>query len=393
METNESLQTEKKLGDSGYVNKNCWLARNLGYPPSKHCQYCELQFTNCLFFRYLIVSSILVAALVLASFFVEGGISKVFIVSVFVLVITYGYFFDKSTQKIIESSFAQRKAKESFEELSRNLQQKVNEQTREITEAYVIEKNAKESLQKLDQQKNEFMMITQHHLRTPLTSMMGYVSLLQDGAYGKVPKKIGEVVARFGISSGKLIRIVNEFLDLSHFQMGEKIVKLESDVDVKAIVESVINELKIDADKKALTLEIEEPKEIIPKIQVDSDRLQVVLVNIIDNAIKYTQKGGVTVQLRNKTENSEQKLEIIVKDTGAGMNKSQLDNLFQNLFVRGTEAKIANITGMGIGMYLSSKIIKSHNGRIWAESDGKEKGSSFHIELPVKQLTTQAVGI
>ena len=384
MEKTGEPEIEKKLGEYGYVNKNCWLAKNLGYPPSKHCQYCELKFPNCLFFRYLVVSLILVLVILSVSFFIEGSVSKSFIISIFALVIVYGYFFDKSTQKIIESSFAQRKAKESFEDLSKNLQQKVNDQTKEIREAYIVEKEARESLQKLDQQKNEFMMITQHHLRTPLTSMMGYVSLIEDGAYGKVPKKINEVIKRFGVSSGKLIRIVNEFLDLSHFQMGDKIVKLESSVDVKVIVEGVLNELKIEADKKGLTFKIEEPKESIPKIKADQDRLQVVLVNIIDNAIKYTQKGGIVVQFKSKADYSGQKIEIIVKDTGVGMDKSQIDNLFLNLFSRGEDAKSFNVTGMGVGMYLSSKIISSHNGKIWAESAGKDKGSAFYIELPVE---------
>ncbi len=388
METSEKSQKEKKLGDSGYINKNCWLAKNLGYPPSTHCQYCELKLGNCLFSRYLVVSLVLVIFVFTLSFFVEKSISKSLIVSVFTLVIAYGYYFDKSTRKIVEASFAQRKANEALEDFSLTLQHKVHEQTEKIREAYNVEKKAKESLERLDQQKNEFMMITQHHLRTPLTSMMGYVSLLQDGAYGKVPKKISQVVDKFGASSGRLIRIVNEFLDLSRFQMGEKVIKLESGVDVKAIIENVLSELKIEADKKGLTLKIEEPKEVISKIQADSNRLQVVLVNIIDNAIKYTQRGGILIQLKNKIDSTGsfgQELEIIIKDTGVGMDRGQIDNLFANLFTRGEEAKSINVTGIGIGMYLSSKIINSHNGKIWVESEGKDKGSVFHIELPVVQ--------
>ena len=210
-------------------------------------------------------------SLISISYAFEGKISNLLIVAIFTLVVIYGYFFSRSTEKIIIANFEERKAKESFESLNKNLEQKVSEQTKEIKGAYDIEKKAKENLQDLDVQKNEFMMITQHHLRTPLTSMMGYVSLLEDGAYGKVPPKIEKVVERFGISSGKLLRVVNEFLDLSQFEMGEKVIKIERNVDVKAIIKSTMNELSPDAKKKGLTLKFEEPKEDIPKIQVNPE--------------------------------------------------------------------------------------------------------------------------
>jgi len=146
MESGEEPKKEKKLGEPGYINKNCWLAKNLGYPPSKHCQYCESKFQNCLFFRYLIISLVLVLALLAASFYVDHNISRSLIISVFVLVITYGYYFDKSTQKIIEASFAQRKAKEELEDLNKNLKHKVDDQTKSIRTAYESEKVAKEKV-------------------------------------------------------------------------------------------------------------------------------------------------------------------------------------------------------------------------------------------------------
>jgi len=376
-------QKDNKLGEPGYINQNCWLASNLGYPPSEHCRYCEIKLKDCVFSKYLIISSVLASVLFILSFLVDGSISKILIISVFTLIIVYGYYFDKSTQKIIIASFEEKKAKKSFEELNKDLQHRVDTQTKEIMRAYDVEKKAKESLQKIDQQKNEFMMITQHHLRTPLTSMMGYVSLLQQGAYGKVPKKINEILERFGISTTRLIEMVNDFLDLSHYELGKPVIKLETNIDAKEIIGDVIKELHIEADKKGLTLEIDEPKEQIPKIQADSNRLRAVFTNIIDNAIKYTDKGGIFVQMATKTDNSGQNLEITIKDTGIGMDKDEINNLFLNLFTRGEDAKYANVSGKGIGMYLSAKIIGSHNGKIWAESEGKNKGSAFHIELPV----------
>lgn len=276
------------------------------------------------------------------------------------------------------------------QEFNQTLQQKVEEQTKEIREqkekiekAYNLEKKSLENLKKLDQQKSEFMLITQHHLRTPLTSMIGYVSLLQDGIYGRVPAKIAKVIKKFSVSSNSLIRMVNEFLDLSEFSMGQKVVKVKPGVDIASIVEDIINEMDFHAEEKGLDLKFKKPKEEIYKIQADVNKLQAALINIVDNAIKYTQKGSIIIELQNKTVGDAKKVEIIVKDTGIGIEKKQIENLFLNLLNRGENAKKINVTGRGIGLYLSSKIIESHKGKIWAESEGLNKGSAFHIELPV----------
>ncbi|MEK7173047.1 MAG: histidine kinase dimerization/phospho-acceptor domain-containing protein, partial [Patescibacteria group bacterium] len=193
---------EIKIGEQGYVNKNCWLAKNLKYPPSKRCQYCESKFPNCLFFRYSIVSLILIILILIASFLIEGHVSRLVIISIFVLVIVYGYFFDKSTEDIIEANFAQRKAKEALEELSENLQEKVAEQTKELQEsyqkveaAYEIEKQAHKELKRIDEAKSQFIMATQHHLRTPLTALKGYLSMSLEGDFGKIGKVLKEKLA------------------------------------------------------------------------------------------------------------------------------------------------------------------------------------------------------
>ena len=105
------------------------------------------------------------------------------------------------------------------------------------------------------------------------------------------------------------------------------------------------------------------------------------MVNIFDNAIKYTDEGGVTVSL--KADGG--KVKIGIKDTGAGISKERLPKLFDSIFERTDESKKAFAIGRGVGLYLSSQIIKAHNGKIWAESEGEGKGSIFNIELPVKQ--------
>ena len=203
MEKKETIiQIKRKIGNPGYINKNCWLAKTLDYPPSSRCQYCELRFKNCLFYQYLKISLILTIFLVIASFLIEGNISKLLIIAIFTLVIVYGYFFNKSTERIIEANFAQRKAKESLEKLTEKLEDQVEKRTKEL-------KNAYGELEKLDKAKNQFLLATQHHLRTPLTSIMGYVDLLLNGSYGKQNKETAVIVAKLRILTDDLIKIVN----------------------------------------------------------------------------------------------------------------------------------------------------------------------------------------
>lgn len=373
------IQLEKKVGEPGYVNKNCWLARNLNYPPTKHCQYCELKFPNCVFFRYMIISLVLIIFLSVVSFLIEGIISKPVVISIFVLIITYGYFFDKSTESIIEANFAQRKAKEALEELTENLQQKVDEQTQEIRRAYEVEKEAKEQLEALGNVKNQFLMTVQHHLRTPLTSMMGYADLLLSGTFGKMSKKVKEVVMRFEASTTSLIKMVNDFLDITQFQLGKEVISLKDNVDLCPIFKDIFKDIELEAEKKGIFLKIEKPEGDCT-IKADEPKLKAALMNIFDNAVKYTNKGGVTIRL--KVENGKVKAEI--KDTGMGISKERLPKLFDITFERAEEAKKNFATGRGIGLYLSSQVIKAHNGRIWAESEGEGKGSTFNIELPVE---------
>jgi signal transduction histidine kinase len=380
MEKIAKLQEEIKLGEPGYVNKNCWLARNLNYPPTKHCQYCQLKFNDCLFFRYSLISLILVFIIFAASLIIEGNISRLLILSVFALIIIYGYYFDKSTESIIEANFAEKKAKGELEELNKNLNQKVEEQTKDIKEAYEIEKKAKEQLEAIDNVKNQFLMTVQHHLRTPLTSMMGYADLLLAGTFGKMPKKIKDVVIKFETSTISLIKMVNDFLDVTQFQLGKEVVSLKDDVNLCPIFKDILKDVELEADRKGIYVKIEKPEGDC-SIKADEPKLKAALMNIFDNAVKYTNKGGVTINL--KVEND--KVKVKIKDTGMGISKERLPKLFDVTFERTEEAKKNFATGRGIGLYLSSQVIKAHNGKIWAESEGEGKGSTFYIELPIKQ--------
>lgn len=249
--------------------------------------------------------------------------------------------------------------------------------TEEIRKAYEVEKKAREELERLDEAKSQFMMATQHHLRTPLTSIRGYLDLLLSGTYGKVSPKIKDALVKLQISSNRLIRIVNEFLDVSQFQLGKEVVSIQPDVDINPIIDEIMEELTFEANAKGIYLKLEKPEEL-PKIKADGEKLKIALFNLFDNGIKYTNKGGVTIKLGV----SDHKFKITIKDTGIGIPQKDIKNLFNRVFERGATAGKVHGTGRGIGLYIASHIIKSHNGKLWAESnDGK--GSTFYVELPI----------
>ncbi len=251
--------------------------------------------------------------------------------------------------------------------------------TKKVQKAYEVEKKATRELKRLGEVKNQFIMASQHHLRTPLTSMRGYIDLVLTGSYGKVPIKIKEALTKFETSIKRLNRVINEFLDITQFQLGKEVVTLKEGVDLTPIFQEVQEELGYEAKARGINLEFKIPSNI-PKIKADSEKLKIGMFNIVDNAIKYTQEGSVSVDLSA----TDHKLLIKVKDTGVGIAKENQKELFNKLFERGQDAMKVHGTGKGIGLFITSHIIKAHNGRIWAESEGRGKGSTFFIELPIK---------
>src|SRR3989344_2209765 len=265
----------------------------------------------------------------------------------------------------------------------------------EVTkEAYAIERRAKEELQKLDVVKNQFVQQTQHDLRTPLTSIMGYSDLILNGMFGKQNKKTLEVIKKLQTVAQNMIRKVNDFLDITQFQLGKNPVSLKPDVDLSRILEEVVSELNFTAQNNEVSLTLEKPKENFI-IKADKEKLKAALFNIVDNAIKYAPKGRVTISIQLTIDNLHLTNDVVsnvkgqmsnvlikISDTGIGMSGERLKTLFTQMFERDEKAK-ETASGKGAGLYLATQVIKAHNGKIWAESEGEGKGSIFYIELPL----------
>lgn len=257
--------------------------------------------------------------------------------------------------------------------------EEISKMAEDVRRAYVLEKQAKEGLEKLDAIKNQFLAQTQHDLRTPLGIIRNYCDLLLDGTLGRQTKKTLDVARRIQVVAENKIKDVNNFLDTTQFKLGKKVVSLTKGVVLNAILDEIIVDLNLQATSKGIYLEFEKPEKSLV-ISADREKLKASLFNIIDNAIKYTETGGVRIKVL-----SDSKLvKIIITDTGIGVAKEKIATLFETTFERSDDAKKASPTGRGIGLYLSSQIIKAHNGNVRVESDGRGKGSVFFIELPLE---------
>jgi signal transduction histidine kinase len=235
----------------------------------------------------------------------------------------------------------------------------------------------REEAEKLSKAKSEFIAIVSHQLRTPLSAMKGYLSMILDGSYGELPEKVKDKIRNIYHSNERLIKLANDILSVSKIEAGEMEMNWERE-DLREIIKEVISELSIKAREKNLYLNFEEPKEF-PKILLDREKIRQVILNLIDNSIKYTQEGGITVKLLNK----ENKLQIIISDTGEGLTEEEKEKIFKR-FSRGTAGTKFWTEGSGLGLYIARKLVEVHKGRIWVESKGKGEGSNFYVELPMK---------
>jgi signal transduction histidine kinase len=240
---------------------------------------------------------------------------------------------------------------------------------------------ANKELKRLDEAKTEFLSIASHQLRTPLTAIKGYLGMIEEGIYGEVPEKVKEVLHKVNDSNERLIRLVNSLLDISRLELGRMQFDIEK-VDIEEMLENIIDEFHVAARKKGLKLVFEHPKEKLPEVKIDPLKMRQVFLNLVDNAIKYTYQGEVIVKAELK-DHGRERIRISVSDTGMGIARKEINEIFK-IYRRGTGVRLFP-EGSGVGLYVAKKLIEAHKGRIWAESKGKGRGSTFYVEIPVKK--------
>jgi len=301
---------------------------------------------------------IVLAVLMLFRLLVSATLSDIAFngVSLFGVVFT-GMFLVRSVRKEIRQ-------REELEELSESLEA------------------ANKELKKLDQAKTEFLSIASHQLRTPLTAIKGFLSLMLEGSYGEVTPKQREQLGKVLEANEGLIRLINELLNISRIEAGRMEYAM-APMDAKQLVTDVVEQLQPLAADKHLELSFAAP-ETVPEVEGDPDKLRQVFTNLIENAIKYTTKGSVKVSIVP----ANPELVVRIQDTGRGVTEEERGQMFQR-FRRGEGAEEA-ATGTGLGLWVVHEIISAHHGSVTVESEGRDKGSTFVVHLPFVPNRTTA---
>jgi signal transduction histidine kinase len=248
-------------------------------------------------------------------------------------------------------------------------------QREEIQKLAVDLEQANEQLRVLDQMKSEFISFATHQIRAPLTAIKGYSSLLLEEDYGILPKSIHDVVKIIFNSCENLVVIVNEFLDMSRIEQGRmKYEKMK--FELLGLVKETIEQLLPNVEQAGLGLEFHHAIKETYNIYADKNKMKQVISNLIDNAIKYTPKGGITVSLSKHNG----KVLFSLKDTGVGIDPLEAKKLFFK-FTRAKDANKINVTGTGLGLYVAKQMVEAMGGQIWVDSEGNGKGSTFNVEM------------
>lgn len=234
-----------------------------------------------------------------------------------------------------------------------------------------------QKLKEVDKMKDEFISIASHELRTPITAIRGYLEMTLDGSFGTIPDQAKAKLGMVGKSAERLGVLVDDLLDVSRIEQGRLDMDL-ADVEPLPVLQEVIAELLPMAKEKSLILRYQ-GLETLPMLRVNRDRLKQVMVNLVGNALKYTLKGEVTVQ----SEIRQQRLRLKVADTGIGMSSKELERLFTKFF-RAQNEKTHEISGTGLGLWITKQIVEKMDGTVEVESI-EGVGSQFIVEFPLKE--------
>jgi GAF domain-containing protein len=240
-------------------------------------------------------------------------------------------------------------------------------------------------LEEASQHKSQFLANMSHELRTPLNAILGYTELMADGAYGEPSEKMLGVLKRLEAQGKHLLGLINDVLDLSKIEAGQLVLEL-SDYSIQDIAQTVRSTLEPLATDKKLGFKVEVAPELPPG-RGDGRRLTQVLINLVGNAIKFTDAGEVAI----RAEAHNGSFHVSVRDTGPGISSADQARLFQE-FQQADNAITRKKGGTGLGLAISKRIIEMHGGKIWVESQPGQ-GSTFTFTLPViveRQVETAA---
>lgn len=299
--------------------------------------------------------------------------------------------FQDITEKVRFTNELQLKNKE-FEELIEKYQssqlalQIANEK---LESALLSVEKANEELKKIDNIKDVFFSTITHELKTPISLIQGYISMLKNDAAIKASPVSADIISAIERASKRLVNLTEEIMELLRIKSGKLTLNLNLTY-LGLILKPVIAELEPLLSKKQMTVELENIDNL-PILSIDTKKFETVLRNILVNAIKFSKIGGkIYINATVLEEEGKKYLRLSIKDEGCGISKNNIDKVFSEFFTMAPPANIAKelqIKGSGLGLSIAKGIVEAHNGKIWVESEGYDEerfpGTTFYIQLPV----------
>ncbi len=261
---------------------------------------------------------------------------------------------------------------EEIRTLNSSLQDKIDAATLDL-------RRSNEKLKQLDESKDDFISMASHQLRTPLTSVKGYLSMVLEGDAGKISSMQKNMLNQAFFSAQKMVYLVADLLNVSRIKTGKFIIE-PTRVNLAVLVDQEMKQLLDTAEARGVELVYERPDDF-PDLMLDETKIRQVIMNFIDNAIYYTLAGGKARIIISETEKT---VEFKVKDNGIGVTKSEQPHLFTK-FYRATNARKVRPDGTGLGLYMAKKVIMAEQGSIIFDSV-EGKGSTFGFILPKSKL-------
>lgn len=243
-------------------------------------------------------------------------------------------------------------------------------------------RQANRQLQETAALKSEFVAAASHQLRTPVSVIKGLLSLVREGAYGPLEGALHEKVDQMFEMNERLVRLISNLLNLTRLEKG-RVEYSCSELALAPLIRTVADEVMLEAVGKGLVLEYREPPQPLPSVWIDPDKLHEVLVNLVDNAIKYTTAGKVTISAEADLER--RSVTIRVADTGIGMQEEDLRHVFDKYF-RPTKDNAARQAGMsmGLGLYICAKFMRGMGGDIRVEHTAPGRGTVMAVYVPTE---------
>ena len=256
-------------------------------------------------------------------------------------------------------------------DINNTLEQRIKNATKDL-------RRANQHLRRADESKDEFISMASHQLRTPLTSIKGYISMILDGDAGSVTKMQKTFLSEAFASSDRMVHIINDFLNVSRLQTG-KFVLDKTTGNLESVVKEEIEGLESSANSRGLKVKLTSEGKT-PVFEADFDKLRQVVMNMIDNAIYYS-KPDQTIKI--SLTNTEDRIIFKVVDKGIGVPKDEQDGLFGK-FYRTSNARRQRPDGTGVGLFLARKVVLDHKGDVIFESE-EGQGSIFGFWIPIKK--------